>query len=233
MTSEGRALDDEKVRSFLGLAVDDVGTATLGALSFIGDRLDLFKALAAAGPVTIEELAAKTRLNARYLHEWLNAMTAARYVTHDGETRRHSLPAEHAVVLADEASPFLIGGFLEMIVPALMQAPKLVKAFRNGKGVPQSTYPPEMFEAIQRGSAPWYRHKLTQHWVPAIPDVKSKLEAGGSMLDVGCGSGLAAIAIAKAFPSAKVSGYDNHAGSIARAGPTPRPQESASTSRSR
>ena len=76
---------------------------------------------------------------------------------------------------------------------------------------------PEMFEAIQRGSTPWYRHKLTQHWVPAMPDVKSKLEAGGSMLDVGCGSGLAAIAIAKAFPSAKVFGYDNHAGSIARA----------------
>ncbi len=217
MTSEARALDYEKVRSFLAEAVDDVGTATLGALSFIGERLKLFKALAAAGPVTIEELAAKTRLNARYLREWLNAMTAARYVIHDSQTRRYSLPAEHAVVLADEASPFFIGGFLEMIVPAVMQAPKLVKAFRNGKGVPQSAYPPEMFEAIQRGSAPWYRHKLTQHWIPAMPDVKTKLEAGGAMLDVGCGSGLAAIAIAKAFPEAQVLGYDNHAGSIERA----------------
>ena len=217
MTSEARALDYEKVRSFLGQTVSDVGTATLGALSFIGDRLDLFKAMAASGPVTIDELAARTRLNARYLREWLNAMTAAGYVIHDAETGRYLLPAEHAAVLADETSPFFVGGFLEMIVPAVMQAPKLVRAFRNGKGVPQSAYPPEMFEAIERGSAPWYRHKLTQKWIPTMPDVKTKLESGGSTLDVGCGSGLAAIAIAKAFPLAQVFGYDNHPGSIERA----------------
>jgi len=46
--SEARALNYEKVKSFLGQAVNDVGTATLGALSYIGDRLDLFKSMAAA-----------------------------------------------------------------------------------------------------------------------------------------------------------------------------------------
>ena len=55
--SETRALDHEKLKAFLVQAVNDVGTATLGAPSFIGDRLDLFKAMASAGPVTIEELA--------------------------------------------------------------------------------------------------------------------------------------------------------------------------------
>jgi SAM-dependent methyltransferase len=215
--SEARALDQEKLKAFLVQAVNDVGTATLGALSFIGDRLDLFKAMASAGPVTIEELAQRTRLHPRYLREWLNAMTAARYVVHDAASGTYVLPAEHAAVLAEETSPFFVGGFLEMIVPAVMQAPKLIKAFRNGKGVPQSAYPPEMFEAIERSSAPWYRHKLTKDWIPVMPDVKAKLEAGGSSLDVGCGSGRAAIAIAKAFPAARVFGYDNHAGSIERA----------------
>lgn len=218
MNDEAKAaLDYEKVRAFLGQAVNDVGTATLGALSFIGDRLDLFKAMAEAGPVTVEDLAERTGLNRRYLREWLNAMTTARYVIHEASDGTYVLPPEHAAVLADEKSPFFVGGFLEMIVPAVMQAPKLLKAFRNGKGVPQSAYPPEMFEAIERGSAPWYRHKLTQKWIPTMPDVKAKLEAGGSALDVGCGSGLAAIAIAKAFPKAKAFGYDNHPGSIARA----------------
>jgi len=98
-----------------------------------------------------------------------------------------------------------------------MQAPKLVKAFRNGKGVRQSAYPPEMFEAIERGTAPWYRHKLTQEWLPTMPDVEAKLASGGSAVDVGCGSGRAAIAIARAFPKAKVFGYDNHSGSVQRA----------------
>jgi ubiquinone/menaquinone biosynthesis C-methylase UbiE len=50
-----------------------------------------------------------------------------------------------------------------------------------------------------------------------MPDVKAKLEAGGSALDVGCGSGRASIAIAKAFPKARVVGYDNHGGSVERA----------------
>src|SRR5213594_3718155 len=50
----------------------EVGTALLGALSFIGDRLELFRTLADAGPVTIEALATRTGFSARYLREWLN-----------------------------------------------------------------------------------------------------------------------------------------------------------------
>jgi len=217
MSGEAVAFDYDKVKSFLGAAVNDVGTAMLGALSYIGDRLDLFKAMSAAGSVTVEELAARTKLNARYLREWLNAMVSARYVEYDPESGKYRLPPEHAAVLADETSPFFVGGFLEMIVPSVIQAPKLVKAFKNGKGVPQSAYPPEIFEAMERGSLPWYRHKLVQQWIPTMPDVQAKLAEGGSALDVGCGSGRAAIAIAKAFPNAKVSGYDNHAGSVERA----------------
>src|SRR5262249_62385083 len=110
-----------------------VGTGTLGALSFIGDRLELFKAMAWAGPVTIEELAKRTRLHPRYLREWLNAMTAARYVVHDSASGTYVLPPEHAAVLAEETSPFFVGGFLELIVHAVMQARELVRAFRRGE----------------------------------------------------------------------------------------------------
>jgi SAM-dependent methyltransferase len=210
-------LDHDKTVKFLWQIVTDVGAALHGALSFIGDRLGLFAALAAAGPVTVDELARKTRLNRRYLREWLDAMTAAQYVEHDAETGRYRLPPEHALVVADESSPFFVGGFLEILVPLASQAPKLVKAFRNGKGVPQRAYPPETFEAIERSSATWYRHKLVQEWLPTMPDVVRKLASGGTYADVGCGSGRAAITIAKAFQSAHVFGFDNHAGSVARA----------------
>jgi SAM-dependent methyltransferase len=217
MSIEARPLDLEKVRSFLGRTVDDVGTAMLGALSYIGDRAHLFKAMAASGSVTIEELSSRTRLNARYVREWLSAMVTARYVDFDPLTLRYTLPPEHAAVLAEESSPFFLGGFFEMLVPAILQTPKLLKAFRSGKGVPQSAYGPELIEGIERGSAPWYRHKLAQRWIPLMPDVKAKLEGGGSALDVGCGSGRAAIALAKAFPNARVCGCDNHPESVERA----------------
>jgi SAM-dependent methyltransferase len=210
-------IDHDKAGKFLWQVASDVGTALHGALSFIGDRLGLFKAMASAGPATVEELARKTRLDRRYLQEWLDAMTAAQYVEYDAATRRYRLPPEHALVIADETSPFFVGGFLEIIVPCVSQAPKLLKAFRSGKGVPQRAYPPETFDAIERSSATWYRHKLVQEWLPTMPDVVDKLRAGGSYADVGCGSGRAAITVAKAFPTAHIFGFDNHAGSIARA----------------
>jgi 2-polyprenyl-3-methyl-5-hydroxy-6-metoxy-1,4-benzoquinol methylase len=50
-----------------------------------------------------------------------------------------------------------------------------------------------------------------------MPDVERALETGGSVADVGCGEGLAAVILARRFPRATVVGYDEHAPSIARA----------------
>jgi 2-polyprenyl-3-methyl-5-hydroxy-6-metoxy-1,4-benzoquinol methylase len=96
-------------------------------------------------------------------------------------------------------------------------APKLIDSFRTGKGLPQSEYPPEVFEAIERGSAPMYQHHLIRKWMPAMPDAVARLNAGGTALDVGCGSGRAVIALATAYPKAQVHGYDAHPGSVERA----------------
>ena len=211
------SLDHQKVEKFLEKLVNDTGTALRGALCYIGDKLRIFKAMATTGPVTVEELAAHTGLSARYLREWLGAMVTAEYVEYNPETGRYFLPPEHAAPLADESFPYFVGGFLEMIVPSVSVAPRVADAFKTGKGVDQTTYPAEMFESIERGTAPWYRNQLVQNWLPAMPQVVRALEAGGSALDVGCGSGRAAITLSKAFPKAKVFGYDYHPLSIERA----------------
>src|SRR2546426_1971617 len=204
-------LDQEKLEAFVERIVLDVGTAMRGALSYIGDRLGIFKAMADAGPVTPAELAEQTGLNERYLREWLGSMTTAEYVEYDTDSGKYLLPPEHALPLADEEFPFFTGGFLQMVVPTVTVAPKVAEAFKTGRGVTQEEYSPEMYEATERGTAPWYKHHLVQEWIPAMPDVEAKLEEGGSALDVGCGSGRAAITIAQAFPNAQVAGYDIHA----------------------
>jgi len=215
--AEEKALDWGKVKEFAGVMTSDLGAAMQGALSYIGDRLGLFKALAGAGAVTCAEFATRTGLNERYLREWLGAMTAAKYISYDAATTRYSMPPEHAMILANEDSPFYMGGFMQMIVPEVGMAPKLLEAFRTGRGVPQSEYPPEVFEAIERGSATMYKHSLVRKWMPAMPHVVAALNAGGSALDVGCGSGRAVIALAQAYPNAKLFDYDGHPGSITRA----------------
>ncbi len=210
-------LDEQKLEAFVERVVLDVGTAMRGGLMYIGDRLGIFAALAQSGSVTPAELAQRTGLSERYLREWLGAMATAEYVEHDSERDTYFLPPEHALALADEEFPFFTGGLVQMVVPTVAVAPQVAEAFKTGRGVTQDQYLPDMYEAIERLTAPWYKHQLVQSWIPAMPDVQEKLEAGGSACDVGCGLGRAAITIAKALPLAEVHGYDVHAGSIERA----------------
>lgn len=217
MAEEQKNIDWGKVKEFAGLMMNDLGAAMQGALTYIGDRLGIFKTLAGAGAVTSVELAERTGLNERYLREWLGAMTAAKYISYDPSTSRYSMSSENAMILANEESPFYMGGFMQMVVPEVGMAPKLLESFRTGKGLAQSEYPPEVFEAIERGSAPMYRHQLIRKWMPAMPQVVERLNAGGTALDVGCGSGRAVIALATAYPKARIFGYDAHPGSVERA----------------
>jgi SAM-dependent methyltransferase len=210
-------LDLEKAKQVAQIVVGDVGTVVHGALCYIGDRTGLFKAMAGAGPLTVEQLAGKSGLSARYVREWLGAMATAHYVEYDATANTYLLTPEYAAVLADEDSPFFIGGYFQMAQAAVTVAPKVAEAFKSGKGVTQSEYPVSFFEAAERNSRTRYLHKLLRKWIPAMPQVVERLSAGGIAADVGCGGGRAAIMIAQAFPAARLFGYDIHAESIERA----------------
>jgi SAM-dependent methyltransferase len=210
-------LDLEKAKQVAQIVVGDVGTVVHGALCYIGDRTGLFKAMAGAGPLTVEQLASTTGLSARYVREWLGAMATARYVEYDAAVNTYLFTPEYAAVLADEDSPFFVGGYFQMAQAAMTVAPKVAEAFMTGKGVTQSEYPVSFFEAAERNSRTRYLHKLLRKWIPAMPQVVEVLSAGGIGADVGCGGGLAAIMIAQAYPKARMVGFDVHAESIDRA----------------
>ena len=195
-----KRLDLEKAKTVAQTVIGDVATMLHGALCYIGDRLGLFKAMAAAGPVTAAQLAAQSGQSERYIREWLGSMAAAHYVEYDAASATYSLPPEYAAALADEDSPFFIGSYFQMAQAAVTVAPKVADAFTSGKGVTQAEYPPEFFQAAERNSRTRYEHKLLRKWLPAMPQVIAALQAGGTAADVGCGGGRAAIMIAEAFP---------------------------------
>jgi len=215
--AEQPQIDWNKARSFLEHFTTDLSAAMLGAMTYIGDQLGIFRALDGAGPVTSVALAKRAGLDERYIREWLGAMTSAGYVTYDPASKTYTMPVEHALVLAREESPFFMGGFAHMVIPNVTMAPRVAEAFRNGKGVAQSEYPPDTFAAMERSSAGMFRNQLVRKWLPTMPDVVKGLEAGASVADVGCGSGRALITMAEAFPKSKFVGFDVHPGSIERA----------------
>src|SRR6478735_9016384 len=108
-------VDMKKVEEFLGKVVGDVGGAMAAALVLIGDKLGLWKALAAHGALTPSELAKRTETAERYCREWLNAQAAGGYVTYDAASGKYTLPEEQAFALADEDSPAYLPGAFQLI----------------------------------------------------------------------------------------------------------------------
>lgn len=212
------AAPSSKAEEFAGRLMEDLVTAWRGALCYIGDRLGIYKAMAVAGPVTVEDLARRTKLNPRLLREWLGAMATAQYVEYRPTTKKYFLPPEHAAVLADEAaSPLFLGGMIELVVPMVAASNKVAEAFRTGHPITMNDFASELFEGMERASAPNFKHRLVQEWIPAMPDVHARLQQGGKTVDLGCGSGLASIMLARGYPKARCFGYDPHGPSIERA----------------
>lgn len=105
-----RPINEDKMNAFLGKVVGDFGAALSSSLVYIGQKLGLYKTMAADGPVTPAELAQKTSTNERYIREWLINQAAGGYVDYDAAIGRYSLSPEQAAALTDEASPFFVGG---------------------------------------------------------------------------------------------------------------------------
>ncbi|WP_169542244.1 class I SAM-dependent methyltransferase [Solirubrobacter soli] len=210
-----QTFDQDKLAAFMDKAVGNLSGTTATVLAFLGDRLGLFTALDARGPATAEELAVRAGIDPRYALEWLRGMTAAGYVEFDGE--RFLLPPEQAQAFAAEGGPFFLAGAQQELIGMLGPLDELTEAFRTGGGVPQSAYPADAWDGMRRFSQGWFDNLLLQEWIPAASEVRGKLETGARYADVGCGSGLAVIKLADAFPNSTFVGYDQFAGQIERA----------------
>ncbi len=204
------ALDMEKVQAFAFKVIGDITAQQMGTLSTVADRLGLFNALADAGPSTSTEFADRAGINERYAREWLAAMACHGYLAYDDGTKRFTLPAEHAFILADSDSPFYLGSMITMAQPYWRNLDRLTEAFKQGGGVPQECYGDEFWCGFERFTRTGFHNNLCQDWIPAMPQVDARLRAGGSVADVGCGNGQALIFLARGYPNATLVGYDNY-----------------------
>jgi hypothetical protein len=84
--AEVATIDSARQEEFVEKVVEQISGTMTTLLGAIGDRLGLFKNLASQGPATSTELVARTKLNERYLREWLGGMATAGYLNYDGPT---------------------------------------------------------------------------------------------------------------------------------------------------
>ena len=206
--------DMDKLNAFLGQFVNDLGASVHTGMVVIGENLGLYKALAAAGPMTSAELAAKTKTDERYLREWLASQAAGGYITYDERSNKFSLNAEQAFTLANEDSPAYLPGAFEIALASLAAVPRITECFRTGAGMGWGEHVDGVFHGCEKFFRPGYAANLVSSWIPALTGVKEKLEAGAKVADIGCGKGSSTRLMAKAFPKSQFFGFDYHDKSI-------------------
>ena len=149
------AVDTKKLEQFLGQFVNDLGAAVHAGMVVIGERLGLYKALAAS-PLTPTELAAITRTDERYVREWLASQAAAGYITYEAKTGKFSLTPEQAFALATEDSPAYLPGAFELALGSLAAVPRITEAFRTGAGMGWHEHVDGVFHGCEKFFRPGY-----------------------------------------------------------------------------
>jgi 2-polyprenyl-3-methyl-5-hydroxy-6-metoxy-1,4-benzoquinol methylase len=206
------AINEEKLNSFLGRAVGDIGASVSAVLILIGDELGLYRALAES-PAMPAELAARTGTHERYIREWLANQAAGGYVEYDASSGRYYLTEEQALCLADPNGPDIPGAY-GLVQDMFHIRPRAVDNFRSGKGMEWGEHHPCLFRGTERFYRAGYNAHLVSSWLPALEGVVEKLSAGARVADVGCGHGASTILMAQAFPRSEFAGIDYHDGSI-------------------
>ena len=210
---QAATVDMNKLNAFIGQFVNDLGASVHAGMVVIGEKLGLYKALAAR-PMGSSELALKTQTDERYLREWLASQAAGGYITYDEKTGKFSLSTEQAFTLANEDSPAYLPGAFELALGSLAAVPRITESFRSGKGMGWHEHQEGVFHGCEKFFRPGYAANLVSTWIPALQDVQAKLEAGARVADVGCGKGASTLLLAKAFPKARFFGFDYHDKSI-------------------
>src|ERR687888_1746333 len=135
-TSSQTTMDNEKLQQFMGKILADFGGAASCVLSYIGDKLGLYKAMSDFGkPITLQELANSTGTSERYIREWLANQAAGGYLVYDPSSSKYALPYEHAQALVNENSSVYVAGGFQVLMSFYRDEAKVLEAFKTGKGI--------------------------------------------------------------------------------------------------
>ncbi len=179
------AVDEQKVEEAAGKVFGELSVAITGPLIVLGDRLGLWAAMAGAGPVTPNELAARTGTVERYAREWLRGVAVAGYVGYDPAGGTFTLPDEMALVIAGEDSPASLIGVFDGFIGLWNDLATIEGFFRAGGGMGWGDHHSALNDAQARFTRPMYLASLVDGWIAALDGVTGRLAAGARVADIG------------------------------------------------
>jgi 2-polyprenyl-3-methyl-5-hydroxy-6-metoxy-1,4-benzoquinol methylase len=204
-------LDEEKLPHTLLQLYRIKEGEMMSALVHLGSRLGLWSALDEHGPCDSFELAEVTGLQERWVREWLHGVSAADLVQHDDGA--FLLQPEVGAVLATESHPSYMAGVFGP--PMTHEEIELTaQAFRTGIGLTWDDHGDHGCHMQAAMGSAGQEAYLVPEIIASLDGVIDALRSGCRVVDVGCGAGVAACAIAAAFPESVVTGFDPSARAI-------------------
>ena len=209
-------IDAERTDEFGQKLLEIVNHSSLSLMMSIGHRSRLFDIMAEMEHASSSDIAEQAGLNERYVREWLGAMVTGGIIEYDPVLKTYFLPAEHAALLTRAAGSNNFATTMQWFSVLGSVEDKIVDCFQEGGGVPYSEFA-RFHEVMAEDSYNTVVCGLFEHILPLVPGLEEKLKAGIDVLDIGCGSGLALIEMAAAFPESRFMGYDISEESVGRA----------------
>lgn len=173
----------------------------------LGVRVGLFGAFPAAPGATPREVAASLGLHAPYVETWCTTAYSFGLLESD-DGQRFRLAPHIDVILANPAHPRYLGGYVRLGTEfATADFRFCQEAFRTGATAPFQGRSDAFAEIVAQATA-GLQVLSARKILPELPGLKAKLDAGGAILEVGCGTGRHLLQLAKAFPGARCVGAD-------------------------
>lgn len=193
---------EEQLGKIVGMFAGFFGTWVMN----IGRRAGLFAAIDEAGSVTAEALARKLDYEPRYVETWCRGAYAFDLLEYDAAKGFRLAPLVKDILL-DATQPTFMGGRAEFF-PLLVKDFQIYPHRMRDKGLyPWTDHEAPLFEALKKATRADFPN-MTSNVLPKAPELLARLQAGGKILDVGCGVGVGMVHCAKTFPNAQVRGID-------------------------
>ena len=205
------------VEAQMAKIMTELGGALGVLLTSLGTRSGLWAALAGAGPLTTEEVAAKVRVDPALVREWLRAQAAGGYLDYEPGRGTFQLPDAVAAAIHDGPGGALVDAAATMMSSMGEGFGAFSEAFSTGQGFGWHQRTPEHWHGTDAFTRVALPTDLIAAAIDQLSDVASVLTGGGSVVDVGCGYGTPTLGIAELYPAATVLGIDYHDASIAHA----------------
>lgn len=203
------ALDETVAEAFAEKIGDIVNSGATSVALSIGHRTGLFDTLAALPPATSQQIADAAVLSERYVREWLAIMVTAGIVDYDrfDGDGLYRLPAAHAACLTRDAPLGNMAVYAQFIPMAGAVQDRILGCFETGGGTRYDHYPC-FHQVMAEDSGQNVVDQLFDSILPLVDGLNDRLNVGIDVLDAGCGSGRAMLALAARYPTSHFTGYD-------------------------